>query len=623
MTSRAIAVIGLTMFSTRLCATDTVTYTYDDAGRLTQVTHFDGTVTQYSLDAAGNRTSVTTALDTTPPVVPTGLTGTAQTSPLQLSLNWTASSDSGSGVAGYNIYRGGTQIGSSVSPAFTDQTIACATAYSYTVTAFDNANPPNVSAQSVAWSITTPTVSPSAPTALTLVSSTSTQVAFTWTAPRDVCGSITSYTIYRGGTQLGTSSSAGYTDTTTSGTTAYSYTVTAHDALGSTSAQSSALTLTTPDTLPPIVPTGLAATAASQTQINLAWNATTDVGGSGLAGYRIYRGGTPIATTTATSYSDTGLAGYTTYSYSLAAYDNAGNVSALSTAASATTPDQTAPSVPTSLTATAASQTQINLTWGAATDTGGSGLANYVIYRGGTQVGTTSSTSYSDTGLAGYTTYSYTVAAADHAGNVSGQSTAASAMTPDQTPPSIPTGLTVVSSSASQVVLSWNAAVDSGGSGMGGYGIYRNGTLLADQAAAFGTSYTDDKVGGGATYTYAVNAYDYVGNTSASSSTVSVTTPASIPGTPGQPAPTGKVKASPWTESWAASTGPVSYYVVAVTNVSTTTNYTVTAPTTSLSLSATNGTSYSVDVKACNSSNQCSGTSPVAIVTHCLNGVCP
>ena len=80
----------------------------------------------------------------------------------------------------------------------------------------------------------------------------------------------------------------------------------------------------------PSVPTGLSATAVSQTQINLSWSASTDTGGSGLAGYRIYRGGTQVGTSATTSYSDSGLAAGTTYLYRVAAYDVAGNVSAQS-----------------------------------------------------------------------------------------------------------------------------------------------------------------------------------------------------------------------------------------------------------------------------------------------------
>src|SRR5213078_1020407 len=124
----------------------------------------------------------------------------------------------------------------------------------------------------------------------------------------------------------------------------------------------------------------------------------------------------------------TGLSPSTTYSYAVAAFDAAGNLSAQSSAASATTPaapDTTPPTVPTGLTATAVSSSQINLSWAASFDS--VGVTGYRVYRGGTQIATTTTTSYANTGLSPSTTYSYTVAAFDAAGNLSAQSASASA----------------------------------------------------------------------------------------------------------------------------------------------------------------------------------------------------
>lgn len=100
------------------------------------------------------------------------------------------------------------------------------------------------------------------------------------------------------------------------------------------------------DTTAPSTPT-LTVSAASSTRIDLSWTASTDSGGSGLAGYRLYRDGatTALATVNAptTTYSDTGLTASTQYSYVVRAFDGAGNESAPSTAASATTQDASAP----------------------------------------------------------------------------------------------------------------------------------------------------------------------------------------------------------------------------------------------------------------------------------------
>ena len=96
----------------------------------------------------------------------------------------------------------------------------------------------------------------------------------------------------------------------------------------------------TPDTLPPTAPTNLAATATSSTGISLAWTPSTD--NIGVTGYRIYRAtGTAaivqVGTSTAAAYSDTGLTASTTYRYTVAGLDDAGNASAQSAVATATT----------------------------------------------------------------------------------------------------------------------------------------------------------------------------------------------------------------------------------------------------------------------------------------------
>lgn len=98
------------------------------------------------------------------------------------------------------------------------------------------------------------------------------------------------------------------------------------------------------DTTAPTAPTSLTATTISTTQINLAWQSSTD--NIGVSGYDVYRGSTKLTTVMTTSYSDVNLSPSTAYSYSVKARDAAGNTSASSNTASATTltpADTTAP----------------------------------------------------------------------------------------------------------------------------------------------------------------------------------------------------------------------------------------------------------------------------------------
>jgi hypothetical protein len=90
------------------------------------------------------------------------------------------------------------------------------------------------------------------------------------------------------------------------------------------------------DTDAPSAPTGLAVKSAMTSSVVLEWNPSTD--NVAVAGYTIYRDGSPIGTTSGTTFSDTSLSPATTHTYTVDAYDAAGNHSASSSPVSATTP---------------------------------------------------------------------------------------------------------------------------------------------------------------------------------------------------------------------------------------------------------------------------------------------
>jgi chitodextrinase len=169
------------------------------------------------------------------------------------------------------------------------------------------------------------------------------------------------------------------------------------------------------DTQAPTGPSSLSATPTSSTTAQLSWPAATD--NVGVAGYRVYRGGTQIAQVTGLSYLDTGLTPATTYAYQVRAYDAAGNLGAPASA-SVTTPgtgDTTAPSVPTGLVATVQKGHKVALSWNASTDN--VGVMGYDLYRNGALVAAPAGTSYND--RPGRGTFTYQVRARDAAGNAS------------------------------------------------------------------------------------------------------------------------------------------------------------------------------------------------------------
>jgi fibronectin type 3 domain-containing protein len=204
------------------------------------------------------------------------------------------------------------------------------------------------------------------------------------------------------------------------------------------------------DTTPPTAPASLVATPFNSSRIDLSWTASTD--NVGVTGYMVEScqgaGCTnfaPLVTVTSTTYSNTGLAGSTSYSYRVRATDAAANLSAYSNTSTASTPaapDTTPPTAPTNLVASATSSSAINLSWTASTDnvavTGyrvercqGAGCTNFA------QIATPTTTSFGDSGLSASTSYGYRVRAADAASNLSGYSNTASATTPAPSPAAV------------------------------------------------------------------------------------------------------------------------------------------------------------------------------------------
>ena len=367
--------------------------------------------------------------DTTPPTVPTGVNAVAA-SATSVNVSWSASTDAGTGVAGYRIFRNNVSVATTTATSYADTGLTAQTTYSYQVAAYDAATPANESARSTpAVNVTTPaapdTTPPTVPAGLNAVATGPTAVNLSWTASTDAGTGVAGYRIFRNNVSVATTTATSYADTGLTAQTTYSYQVAAYDAAvpANESARSTpAVNVTTPaapDTTPPTVPTGVNAGAASPTSVNVSWSASTD-SGTGVAGYRIFRNNVSVATTTSLGYVDTGLTPQTTYSYQVAAYDVAipPNESARSTpAVNVTTPaapDTTPPTVPTGLSTNATSPTSVNLTWTASSDTG-TGVAGYRIFRDNVAIGTSGTTSYVDSGLQSQTTYSYQVAAYDAA----------------------------------------------------------------------------------------------------------------------------------------------------------------------------------------------------------------
>ena len=527
--------------------------TYSDAGLLPSTSY---SYQVQAADTAGNTSAFSSAATAStqappPPTAPGNLTAAAA-SATQINLGWTASAGF-YGIAYYVVERcqgaGCTNfavLATTGGTSYTDTGLLASTSYTYSVQAVDlggNAGP----LSSIATAATQAPPPPTAPGTLTAAAISSSQINLSWTASTSIVG-IADYVVQRcqgagcaNFTQVATTVGTSYSDTGLQWSTSYSYRVQAIDTSGNSGAYSGVATAATEAPPPPTAAGNLTAVATSSSQINLSWTASSSI--AGIADYVLQRcqgaGCTnfaQIATLVGTSYNDTGLSPSTTYSYQVQAVDTTGIAGAYSSVATAATQAPPPPTAPGNLTATAASTTQIGLSWTASTSS--IGIADYVVERcqgagciSFAQIATVTGTSYIDTGLLPGASYSYQVQAVDTAGNAGAFSSLATAATQIPQPPTAPGNLTAIAASPTQINLSWTASTSN--LGLANYIVQRcqgaGCTDFVQIATPVGTSYADTGLSSSTSYSYQVQAADTAGNLSAASSVATVTTGSLLP----------------------------------------------------------------------------------------------
>lgn len=585
-------------------------------------------------------------LDTTPPTIPT-LNGCTQLTDQTEKLNAFSPSSDASGIQQYNIYRlpadlstmtlVGTQTTTS---AFTDTGLVPSTDYYYVVKALDTVGnisgpqvpqgeidipqPPYMVGPCTTMDDTTPPkwASPSTVTGTPTTSS----ILLSWPAATDDY-KVQSYQVYRNGVLVTTvpAPTLSYNDTGLSPWVTYAYKIVAVDPAGNVSTVNNPTgSIKTIDNVKPTVPGGFTAVVDSvtKTTIDLDWlDSTDDVG---VTGYNVCRSlastmtSPTCATTVPSNYAFTGLTTNTHYWFTVSAYDGAGNTSSVATA-NTTTPDTQAPTVPAGLNSTGKTGSTVSLSWTAATDN--IGVTGYRIYRGGVQVGTSATTTYTDSGLSDLTAYLYTVSAFDAAGNASAQSTSLSVTTLDGTPPTAPS----LSSSAhtyTSITLNWTASTDN--IGVTGYALYEDGgTTPITTTSASTFTFLDTGEAPGTTHTYVVKAFDAAGNYSVASNTLTVSTNTDLT-PPNTPTLTkGTVTFSTVVLSWGAVSDNVAVTGYALYEDGGTTPITTTTGTTFTDTGESPATTHTYTVKAYDASGNYSAASNVVTVVYPLDPAAP
>ncbi|HLI41153.1 MAG TPA: choice-of-anchor Q domain-containing protein [Streptosporangiaceae bacterium] len=414
---------------------------------------------------------------------------------------------------------------------------------------------------------------PSVPAGLQVTGTTSSSVSLSWNPST---GNPTGYTVYRNGKSVGSTGgpdATAYTDLTVSPSTTYTYTVDAFSG-GNHSAQSSPVQATTPAPGGTAAVQGGAASTASQvTSTTITLSAPVHAGDLLVGWFGQYNSSGQVKVSDSVNGAWTRSTASTTFG------GGSGDIALYYLQNSAAAPDGLTITISASSAtylegavgdysgvATAGALDQVAVAKGNSTavdsgPTGSVGAGELVvggILTGGSPGTVTAGSSQGQTftmlahssGLSsdledilsgaagaqdaratlGTATDWYAVVATFHAfgsGNT--------------TPPSVPTGLSDTSDTASSVGLSWNASTDSAGT-LAGYTVYRNGTAIGT-ANAGTTTFTDSTVQPSTTYSYTVDAFDTAGNHSAQSSPLQVITPAAPP------------PSAHWVQGGAVSTG--------------------------------------------------------------------
>ena len=323
------------------------------------------------------------------------------------------------------------------------------------------------------------------------------------------------------------------------------------------------------DTTPPSVPSGLAVSAESATQLQLTWTASTD--DSGVTGYKVYRDGAYIKTVTGSPGTDSGLKPATQYCYQVSALDASSHESAKSAQQCATTKSQsdtTPPSTPSDLVLTGVSAA-INLKWSAATDD--VGVVGYKLYRDSNYLTTGTGTQASDTSVTAGAQYCYQVSAIDAAGNESAKSApqcATGGSGSDAVAPSVPGNLTLTATSA-RIELSWGASTDN--IAVTGYKVYRGGQYVRSTTEP---TMVDTGLNGSTQYCYQVTATDAAGNESGKSAEQCARTLAAGP-TLAQPIVSNGSVQLTWTFQWSGLVSTSDGYVLEESSTSSTSGFAV------------------------------------------------
>lgn len=385
-------------------------------------------------------------------------------------------------------------------------------------------------------------VAPDAPANPSAVAGDS-QATVSWNVPPSDGGrTITAYEV-TSSPEGRTCTTAGELSCTVTGLTngtAYTFTVTATNSIGTSPASSAteAVTPVPPATVPgtPAAPTGVGGNAKA----TISWAAPASDGGSPITGYTVTTftsAGAVVSpaktcVTASTTCVISGLTNGVAYKFKVKA-SNAVGTGSFSALSAAVTPNTTVPSAPTAVTGTAGNA-QVSVAWTAPADNGGASITGYTVTSspGGKTCTTTGSTTRTCTvtGLTNGTSYTFTVKATNARG--ASVASAPSASIKPRTVPGAPRTVTgsALATGSKKIRVSWLAPLSNGGSPILRYVVtaYNSSGVAISPAktcTATAPAVTCD-VGGltaGTAYKFKVVAVNAAGNSVASALSAAIT----------------------------------------------------------------------------------------------------
>ncbi len=277
-----------------------------------------------------------------------------------------------------------------------------------------------------------------------------------WTASTDA-GGVASYRVYRNGLRIGVPTGVTFHDPSPPSNVSLVYGVAAVNSAAIEGEIATAAPLSVGDVAPPSAP-GVPLLTLSSSFVSVAWAASTD--DVAVTGYLVYRDGVSIGTASTTTLLDQTPRAGASHTYTVAATDAAGHLSAASEPSVIDVPDVIPPTMPGGLAGvTSPLPWSVTLTWTASVDN--VRVSAYHVYRDGVLIATTPATAWTDVDMPRVGAATYEVGATDAAGFESLRaSVVVLAPPPDHLAPLEPSTVRATALAHRKVALRWSRSVD-------------------------------------------------------------------------------------------------------------------------------------------------------------------